>query len=98
MYKKAEEKQIQEEENLKSVQQSKSTQTQNKKKLTYNEKREFENLEKEIAQLEKEKTEIVQKMSNPEINFDEIEDAPDEELEEIAEMPEDMDPEELDKL
>lgn len=72
LFKKAEEKQIQEEENLKSVQQSKSTQTQNKKKLTYNEKREFENLEKEIAQLEKEKTEIVQKMSNPDINFDEI--------------------------
>lgn len=73
-FKKVEEKQQQEEVINKEKEQTKKSIEFNssKKKLNFNEKREFEKLEKEISRLEKEKVEIVQKMSNPDINFDEI--------------------------
>lgn len=73
-FKKVEEKQQQEEVINKEKEQTKKSIELNssKKKLNFNEKREFEKLEKEIFRLEKEKVEIVQKMSNPDINFDEI--------------------------
>ncbi len=43
-----------------------------KKKLSYNEQREFERLEKEIPALEKEKLEISNRMSDPGLNYDEM--------------------------
>ncbi|MEI8280509.1 MAG: ABC-F family ATP-binding cassette domain-containing protein [Bacteroidota bacterium] len=43
-----------------------------KRKASFKEKREFDMLEKEIANLEKEKVTITEQMSNPIINFDEI--------------------------
>jgi ATP-binding cassette subfamily F protein uup len=43
-----------------------------KKKLSFNQKREFEQLEKEIPTLEKEKVEISEKMSQPNLSYDEL--------------------------
>ena len=43
-----------------------------KRKPSFKEQREFEQLEKDIALLEKEKITITEQMSNPDINFDDI--------------------------
>ena len=43
-----------------------------KKKLSYKDQREFEQLEKDIPALEKEKEEITQKMSQPDLAYDEL--------------------------
>ncbi len=43
-----------------------------KRKFSYKEKREFEQLEKEIPALEEEKKTITEKMMNPDINYDEM--------------------------
>jgi ATP-binding cassette subfamily F protein uup len=43
-----------------------------KKKMSFKDKREFEQLEKDIPALEAEKTVIAEKMMNPDINYDQI--------------------------
>jgi len=43
-----------------------------KKKMSFNEKREFEQLGKDIPKLEQEKTDITEKMSTPNLSFDEL--------------------------
>lgn len=63
---KAEQKQ---EEAAQAVQQK----PKEKKKLSYNEKREFEQLEKELPALEKEKAEITEKMTTPDLPYEELE-------------------------
>jgi ATP-binding cassette subfamily F protein uup len=49
-----------------------SAKPKEKKKLSFNEKREFEQLEKELPALEKEKAEITEKMSRPNLAYDEL--------------------------
>lgn len=65
-----EKKQIVEEKAAKAEQQQ---QPKEKKKLSFNEKREFEQLEKDLPALEKEKAELTEKMSNPNLPYEELE-------------------------
>lgn len=44
-----------------------------KKKLSFNEKREFEQLEKELPALENEKAELTEKLTRPDLPYDELE-------------------------
>ncbi len=44
-----------------------------KKKLSYNEKREFEQIEKELPKLEEEKATLTEKMSDPDLPYEELE-------------------------
>lgn len=70
-----------EQESVKSARQKpiekekKETQTidsKEKKKLSFNEKREYESLQVEIEKLEKEKKELVDKMTNQQLEYDEL--------------------------
>jgi len=67
------------EEEIKPVQLSPKTEisisnspTTKKKKLSFKEKREFEQIEKDIALLEKEKIDITEKMSSPDLSYDNL--------------------------
>lgn len=57
----------------KQAEQQATQKPKEKKKLSYNEKREFELLEKELPALEKEKSELTDKMNNPELPYEELE-------------------------
>ncbi|MBS1779451.1 MAG: ABC-F family ATP-binding cassette domain-containing protein [Bacteroidetes bacterium] len=70
--------QKEEEQKKKQQEQTVTTQVQQqasvgqKKKMSFNEKREFEQLGKDIPKLEQEKMDITEKMSTPNLSFDEL--------------------------
>lgn len=68
--KEAEEKAAQKKEEAAKVEQQKPKE---KKKLSYKEQREFEQIEKDLPKLEQEKADLTEKMTNPDLPYEELE-------------------------
>lgn len=68
--KEAEEKAAQKKEEAAKVEQQKPKE---KKKLSYKEQREFEQIEKDLPTLEQEKADLTEKMTNPDLPYEELE-------------------------
>lgn len=71
--KEAEEKKQLAEEAIAEQKQQSNNKPKDKKKLSYKEKMEFEQIEKDLPKLEKEKEELTEKMSNPDLPYEELE-------------------------